>query len=319
MRAQSRRARRLRFDVGGVFHAPAPAIVRMTFSRVMSRSAISPIFCRSRSTAIRSLTATSSSSSDDATSSARPLRAQPADQRHDLGMRADVDAARRLVENEDARIGRPARARAPPSAGCRRTVGRPACRRRASRSPSALIISCGELLLLVARQPPQPAALGLQRQDDVLAHGEFAERGPRPCGLPDRTPCPGAASARANGRSSAAPPTLSRPESGRIAPKISLAISVRPEPSRPGEPDDFAGAQREVERRHRRAAARGPRPRGSARPSPTDALAASALLGLLEFAPEHQRDQLQRRQFGRRRRRRPAGRCAAPRCGRRSR
>ena len=48
-------------------------------------------------------------------------------------------------------------------------------------------------------------------------------------------------------------------------------------------------------------------------------VATSALLGLLEFAPEHHRDQFERRQFGRRRRRRPAGRCAGPRCGRRSR
>ena len=71
-RAQPGKGRRFRLDVGRVLHVPAPAIVSMMVWRLMSRSSISPILRRSRSTAIRSLTATSSSSSDEATSSASP-------------------------------------------------------------------------------------------------------------------------------------------------------------------------------------------------------------------------------------------------------
>ena len=106
---------------------------------------------RSRRTAIRSLTAISSSSSEDATSNARPSRAKLADQRHDLGVGADIDAARRLVENE-MRGPAPAIAPARPSAGCRPRTGRPVCPRRASRSPRASIISSREPLLLAARE-----------------------------------------------------------------------------------------------------------------------------------------------------------------------
>src|SRR5271166_264982 len=68
--AAVRRGRRL--DFHGRVHVRAPAMVSMMAARVMSVPAISPILRRSRRTAIRSLTATSSSSSEEATSSARP-------------------------------------------------------------------------------------------------------------------------------------------------------------------------------------------------------------------------------------------------------
>ncbi len=71
-RAQPGRGRRRRRDLSRVLHGLAPAIVSMMVWRSMSRSSISPTLRRSRSTAIRSLTATSSSSSDEATSSASP-------------------------------------------------------------------------------------------------------------------------------------------------------------------------------------------------------------------------------------------------------
>ena len=57
---------------------------------------------------------------------------QPAHQAVDLRLRADIDAARRLVEDHDLRASSTATSPAPPSAGCRPTGCRPACRSRPS-------------------------------------------------------------------------------------------------------------------------------------------------------------------------------------------
>ena len=101
------------------------------------------------------------------------LLAQLADQRHDLRVRADVDAARRLVENEDARVGdQRARQHDLLLVAARQLADRLVGVGRGDRQRLDHLLR--QLLLLVVRQPPQPAALGLQRQDDVLAHGEFA-------------------------------------------------------------------------------------------------------------------------------------------------
>ena len=94
---------------------------------------------------------------------------------------------------------------------------------------------------------------------------------------------------------------MRRPESGRTAPKISLATSVRPDPSNPASPTTSPARMREVERLHQapppdafRHENRLPSRRGGGR--------GYALLGALELAPKHQRDQVQRRQFRRHRR-----------------
>src|SRR5579863_94 len=90
-------------------------------------------------------------------------------------MRADVDAARRLVENENFRTGdEPARqdhflliaaGKLPDW-----TFG---VRRRDGQRLDHLV---GELRLLLGGQPAQPAALRLQGQNDVLAHRQVKQQ-----------------------------------------------------------------------------------------------------------------------------------------------
>ena len=70
---------------------------------------------------IRSAMAITSSISEDTTSTAHPDRAEPAQNGVDLGLCADVDAHRRLVEDEDTRATVPAICRSGLSAGCRPT------------------------------------------------------------------------------------------------------------------------------------------------------------------------------------------------------
>ena len=81
----------------------------------------------SRMTRMRSLMPMISGSSLEIIRMARPCLAQAAHQAVDLGLGADVDAAGRLVHDQDPRPGRQPLARARPSAGCRPT----ACRRPA--------------------------------------------------------------------------------------------------------------------------------------------------------------------------------------------
>ena len=142
----------------------------MIFSRVTSSPAISPTFAvaQHRDT---SLTATISSSSDEATSSARPSRT-------DGGSARRSRHARRRRCRASARRGSgcatwtPASAPGSPSADCRRKAGRPACRHRAWRWRASDHLLRQPFLLLCG-QPAQPAALRLQREHDVFAHGEF--------------------------------------------------------------------------------------------------------------------------------------------------
>ena len=62
----------------------------------------------------------SSGISDEIIEHALALGRQLVDDRVDLVFGADVDAARRLVEDQHFRIGEQPFASAPPSAGCRR-------------------------------------------------------------------------------------------------------------------------------------------------------------------------------------------------------
>ena len=74
------------------------------------------------------------------------LAGEPAHQGVDLGLGADVDAARRLVHDEDARLGREPLARAPPSAGCRRRAGATICSGPRARMPKRSIGVAGQPL-----------------------------------------------------------------------------------------------------------------------------------------------------------------------------
>ena len=63
-----------------------------------------PTTAPSRSTMTVSAPSTTSSSSEEMSSDRHPLRGELADERLDLRLGADVDPARRIVEEQDARV-----------------------------------------------------------------------------------------------------------------------------------------------------------------------------------------------------------------------
>ena len=172
---------------------------------------------------------------------AEPLIGELADQRLDLGLGADVDAARRLVEDQELRV------HAQPAG-----------------EQHLLLIAAGQLadLLLGARaldaEPRDEAVddlalpglvddagarqLRQQRQRQVLAHRHVGDDALDLAVLGAEADAGGDAPPTASRSARSLPPNADRAAVGRSAPKIARAISVRPEPSRPGEPDDLAGA-----------------------------------------------------------------------------
>ena len=82
-----------------------------------------------------------------------------------------------------------------------------------------------------------------------------------------------------------------------MAPKMSLATSVRPDPNKPASPTTSPGLSDEIERRHDAPA---PQSLGQKDRLPLNRCVRAgfeALLGLHELAPEHERDQSQPRQL----------------------
>ena len=102
------------------------------------------------------------------------LGGEAADQRHDLGMGADVDAARRLVQDEHARVGdqRPRQHRLLLVAA-RELADRLFRVRRGDAERLDHLLA--QAILFGARKRPQPAALALQRDGDVLADRKLRE------------------------------------------------------------------------------------------------------------------------------------------------
>ena len=106
-----------RLDVG----RSAKAASAMMRSWLKSARATSPASRPVRITRMRSQRPSSSSMSEETMRIAPPPAGEIADEAIDLDLGADIDPARRLVEQEDARPRRQSRAPAPPSAGCRPT------------------------------------------------------------------------------------------------------------------------------------------------------------------------------------------------------
>ena len=106
------------------------------FSSVIASPSTSPLIRPSRTTSTRSQRPISSGSSDETTTMPTPLAREVAQDAVDLGLGADVDAARRLVEEDHPRARPTASWRSRPSAGCRPTATRPArrCRRASGRA-----------------------------------------------------------------------------------------------------------------------------------------------------------------------------------------
>ena len=189
----------------------------------------------SLSTNTRSAPSMISSSSEEIISTPQALVGELADQRLNLGLGADVDAARRLVEDQQLRVG-----------------AEPA------RQQHLLLVAAGELadLLLGARRLDGEALhesvddLALARLvDDADARQARQDarascsRAPT-CRERSRPPCGPRCNSRRRARSprparcgeTAWPPSRIVPASGGSAPKIARATSVRPEPSRPARP-----------------------------------------------------------------------------------
>ena len=108
----------------------------------------------------------------------------------DLGLGADVDAAGRLVEDEHVGLGRQPAAEQHLLLVAARQVAHPGLR---VRRPDAQFgdVLVDDLVLLAAGQPSHPAAPGLHREHEVLAHGEVGDRRPRRGGSRSSRRCDG--------------------------------------------------------------------------------------------------------------------------------
>ena len=133
-----------------------------------------PIWRRSRITTMRWANRSTSSSSEEMKTTASPSRGELGDLALDVGLRADVDAAGRLVEDEQLRGGRqPAREQdlllvaAGQVAGEHAGVGRSHAESRDVLGHQA---SCS-----AAADSAQPAAASLHAEHDVLGHGQVAD------------------------------------------------------------------------------------------------------------------------------------------------
>ena len=102
------------------------------------------------------------------------------------------------------------------------------------------------------------------------------------------------------------------PPSARSAANTARAVSVRPEPSRPGQPDDLAGMDLDRHVAHPPADLEMVGPEQLAADLVGVAVEGGGALGpdRGEVAPEHGRDQLQLGHLGHRARRQPCGRRA---------
>ena len=139
-------------------------------------------------------------------------------------------------------------------------------------------------------------------------------RCPRPCGPPGRAPRPARSSRAASSGSTGLPSTVERAAVGLVDAEQQAGDLGAPGAEQPGQPDDLAGVQLQVERLDR--AAR-PSRAATSRVSPT-VLGRSASLILVmssssvRFRPSIFAIRSRRGSVGRRRRSRPAARCAGP-------
>ena len=273
----------------------------------------SPTLRRSRSTTMRCDTRTTSFISDEMNSTAMPLAREPQDLVHDLLLGRDVDAARRLVEDQQARLGRePAREHAP-SAGCRPTAGRSAFRRSAVLMPSACDEALGQRGLLGARQrcaarPAAPAAPARCSRAPTAR-----PRCRRSC-APRGTARGRASPHRPGSRSSTRGAVDAQARRVGLRPGRTAAAPARCGPSpaaRPGPPPRPRARCRSIGC----SCPRWPRPSACSTAGAASSMAGSCAWprGLRrELAPHHRGDQRLRAQLARRAIRRPSCRCAAP-------
>ena len=195
----------------------------------------------------------SSAISDEMTITERPSAGERGDEPVDLLLGADVDAARRLVDDDDARIELHHLGEQAASAGCRPTSGRRegSCRRRGCRSagsprrapaaslravderPALELVERGERQVGRDRLLEQQAfALAVLGQIDGAGAHAGARVGPvlrraRRAGS-RRRPCAG----RTSASNSSVRPAPTRPEKPRISPGRTRSSRPRRSPAR---------------------------------------------------------------------------------------
>ena len=175
-----------------------------------------------------------------------PLARQVAQDAVDLGLGADVDAARRLVEEDDPRIDRQHLGDAPPSAGCRPTATRPDRRcwphLRSSRSPSAF----GLLgLRRSSMMPPRVATCSKRRAPRRWRRSTCRGRGRRPCGPPTDRRCRRRCCRDSARWRSGLPSSTTSPRDLAFQPADALDDLAAPRADQAGEAEDLALAQLE--------------------------------------------------------------------------
>ena len=177
-----------------------------------------------------------------------PARRELADERMDLGLRADVDAARRLVEDQDRSRAPRATARARSSAGSRRTARRrprrATARERAAgrRTPAPRCVPRDDAAIRAATADAEWRATGCAARSpaerapaacDPPARARCRARSPR-AGVSTRTGCPAQHDRRRDSRDRArtAP---ARPRIGR-RPRVRRCLTLRPHAARTTRP-----------------------------------------------------------------------------------
>ena len=177
----------------------------------------------------------------------------------------------------------------------------------------ALIISCASASCWSCESRSQPAPLGLQAQNDVLAHGQFAEHALGLAVLGTKGDAEMERMARRGRRNLFA---ADRQASGirldRAEYELGDLGAAGPEES--GEPDDLACVQSEIERLHD--------PPSSESLGDQNRLildrrggARRVLFGAFELPSQHQRESFSSAAARRSERSRRGGRCAGPRYG----
>ncbi len=151
-------------------------------------------------------------------------------------MGADVDAAGRLYRGLGTAVWSAASGRAAPSAGCRRRENSIGCSALGVRIPSwrikrSAISFCSRRG--IGRSQPR---LRLQGENDIFPHRGSGDNAVGFCDPPDRSRSRGRTPDAGSARSEVCLLIHAFPLSAVLMPKITSAVSVRPEPSRPARP-----------------------------------------------------------------------------------
>ena len=125
----------------------------------------------------------------------------------------------------------------------------------AGRMSQRLDVLVDQLVLARARDRPDPAARGLQREHDVLPHGQVADEPLGPCGSRSRRRCVRPMACARGAQPTRGPSTVICAGVGAVGAEQQPGELGAAGAEQPGEPDDLALVEVEVERRDRALAA----------------------------------------------------------------